>query len=67
MEANVLVSDAMRYGVWGVADGVRMLVEVGSRQDADRALAAIREFHFDGVCAVGGGRLGNMHLFVRGR
>lgn len=54
-------------GVWGVADGNRMVVEVGTRQDADRALAAIREFRFDGVCNVGQGRLGNVNLFVRSR
>lgn len=54
-------------GVWGVAEGYRMLVEVGTRQDADKALAAIREFRFDGVCSIGNGRLGNVHLFVRSR
>lgn len=54
-------------GVWGIADGLRMVVEVGSRQDADRALAAIREYRFDTVAAVGNGRLGNVNLFVRSR
>ncbi|MFO0807317.1 MAG: hypothetical protein U0746_01700 [Gemmataceae bacterium] len=54
-------------GVWSVAEGSKVLAEVGSRQDADRMLAAIHEYKFDALYAVGGGRLGNLNLFIKSR
>jgi hypothetical protein len=53
-------------GSWAVCEGSHPLFDFGERaDDARHLLAAIREFHFDYVAAVGNGRLGNTYLFVK--
>jgi hypothetical protein len=55
-------------GVWAVCEGTRPVLLFGDRPDDARiALAAIMHFKFDEVVTVGGGHLGNVHLFVKSR
>ena len=55
-------------GVWAVCEGQRPVFQFGDKaDDAQNILAAIREYHFDHVIAIGNGRTGNMHLFVKTR
>jgi hypothetical protein len=49
-----------------VCEGAKTLWSFGENaEDAKHALAAIRHYGFDYVVPVGGGRLGNVHLFVK--
>jgi hypothetical protein len=53
---------------WSICEGSRSLIDFGDHaDDARKALAAIREYRFDSYALVGGGRLGNVYLFVKTR
>ncbi len=53
---------------WAVCEDARPLLTFGDRaDDARHALEAIKHFGFDYDVPVGGGRLGNVHLFVKER
>jgi hypothetical protein len=55
-------------GSWAVCEDTKPLLKFGDRaEDARIALAAIKHFHFDSDITVGGGHLGNVHLFVKTR